>query len=410
MVRSFLAIAMVWGFAALLFAQDREKADQLRTSGKTAKPAVESFARPTPSSIKGHRIEVQNGEARVPIVLVRGTPYEMGYQLGRQMQREMQAFVPRTVEGIAPQLGVSQDVLCEVWSRSAAHGDDRVEQELSGLADGSGLPLRQLQAFHAVPLLMPYSCSSIAAWGEATEDGHLYQTRNLDWSMEVGAHEFPLVIVYLPESGIPHVVPSFAGMIGAHTGMNQRGIALAEMGDASAREAPYQVHAPHFTIFFRTMLYDANSLTKAIEVFREQPLTKRYHYVFGDGLSERRAVKVRAHSPEPTDQQVQIWKDNDPTDEFAPNVLPCVVYNDEGRGAFPTLQQESGKLNGESLIDLANQIPIKGGNVFNVVYDATALQMWLSYAHDGQEAYKRPYIHVDFATLDVDGDGKPDWE
>src|SRR5690606_19534516 len=162
------------------------------------------------------------------------------------------------------------------------------------------------------------------------------------------------------------VVPSFAGMIGAHTGMNQRGIALAEMGDASAREAPYQVHAPHFTIFFRTMLYDANSLTKAIEVFREQPLTKRYHYVFGDGLSERRAVKVRAHSPEPTDQQVQIWKDNDPTDEFAPNVLPCVVYNDEGRGAFPTLQQESGKLNGESLIDLANQIPIKGGNVFNV--------------------------------------------
>jgi len=38
--------------------------------------------------------------------------------------------------------------------------------------------------------------------------------------------------------------------------MNARGIALSEMGDAPARKR-LQVHAPHFTVFFRTMLYDA---------------------------------------------------------------------------------------------------------------------------------------------------------
>lgn len=405
-----LLIVVACGCTCLRSANGDEKADQIRAALQTADTAPSHFARPSLDIESGHRIEVKNGEARVPIVLVRGTPYEMGFQLGRLTQREMQEFVPRAVEGIAHQLGVSQDVLSEVWSRSAAHGDDRVEQELSGLADGAGLPLRLLQAFHAAPLLMPYSCSSIAAWGEATEDGHLYQTRNLDWSLEVGAHEFPVVVVYMPKQGIPHVVPSFAGMIGAHTGMNQYGIALAEMGDASAREAPYQVHAPHFTVFFRTMLYDADSLSSALDVFREQTHTKRYHFVFGDGRSERRAVKIRAHSPEPADRQVRIWKDNDPTDEFAPQVLSCVVYNDEGRGAFPTLQKEHGRITGASLVKLANQIPIKGGNVFNVVYDATALQMWLSYAHEGQEAYERPYIHVDFASLDVDGDGIPDWE
>jgi len=255
---------------------------------------------------------------------------------------------------------------------------------------------------------MPYSCSSIAAWGDATEDGHLYQTRNLDWSLEVGAHEFPVIVVYVPDRGIPHVVPSFAGMVGAHTGLNARGIALSEMGDASAREMPYQVHAPHFTAFFRTMLYDANSLSEAMEIFSRQPLTKRYHYVFGDGGTEVRAVKVRAHSPEPTDQRVRIWKDNDPTDEFAPQVLSCIVYNDEGRGAFPTLQQQHGKLNGERLVALANQIPIKGGNVVNIVYDATALQMWVSYAHGDQEAYQRPYHFLDLRSLDSDQDGEPD--
>src|SRR4029077_10896427 len=132
------------------------------------------------------------------------------------------------------ELGVTTNTLVEVWSRTSAYADQRVAQELAGLADGSEMPLSLLQAFHAVAIMMPYSCSSIAAWGKATVDGHLYQTRNLDWSMKVGAHDYPVIVLYVPDQGIPHIIPSFAGVIGAHTGMNTRGIALSEMGDASA--------------------------------------------------------------------------------------------------------------------------------------------------------------------------------
>jgi isopenicillin-N N-acyltransferase-like protein len=358
----------------------------------------------------GHRTEISNGDVRVPVVVVRGTPYEMGRQLGRLIGDEMHAFIPKAMAGITAELGVKESALRDIWSRTSAYTDDRVEQELVGLADGSGMPLSLLQAMHAVPLLMPYSCSSIAAWGDATEDGHLYQTRDLDWSLEVGAHEFPVIVVYVPDKGIPHVVPTFAGMIGAHTGMNARGIVLSEMGDASRKEMPYRVDAPHFTTIFRNLLYDADSLSSALAIFKAQPLTKRYHFVFGDGQTEHRAVKIKAHSPEPAGQRVMIWKDNDRTDEFAPNVLSCVVYNDEGRGAFPTLKNSYGKLNGEKLVQLANQIPIKGGNVEDVVYDATALRMWVSYAKGDQEAYQRPYVYLDLRKLDADHDGKPDLE
>jgi isopenicillin-N N-acyltransferase like protein len=364
----------------------------------------------TPEKVggSGHRITVGEGDSKFPLIVVRGTPYEMGYHLGKQFGDEIRTFVPAALEGIMSELKTDHASLIEVWARSVAYGDDRVEQELAGLADGSGIPLSTLQAIHAIPLLMPYSCSSIAAWGEATVDGHLYQTRNLDWSMEVGAHNFPMIVLYLPNNGVPHVVPSFAGMVGAHTGMNAKGIVLSEMGDASAKEAPYFIHAPHFTVLFRTMLYDGNSLTSALNIFQSYPHTKRYHYVFGDGQTETRAVKVRAHTPEPADKRVQIWKDNDPSDEFAPNVLSCVVYNDEGRGAFPTLKQERGKLDGEKLVALANRIPIKGGNVENVVYDATALRMWVSYAKGSQEAYLRPYTFIDLTKIDADGDGAAD--
>jgi hypothetical protein len=364
------------------------------------------FRYPKGQGTKAHATRISTEGRELPVIVVHGTPYEMGRQLGAATGEQMRTFAPRALKAIQAELQISEEDLREVWARMAAFTDDRVEQELIGLADGAEMPLATLHALHAMPILMPYSCSSIAAWGQATEDGHLYQTRNLDWNLEVRAQDYPVIVVYVPRDGIPHVVPAFVGMIGAHTGMNVSGIALAEMGDAPAREMPYQVHAPHFTAYFRTMLYDADSLTRAIQIFQSQPLTKRYHFVFGDGLTESRAVKIRAHAPE--QPRIVIWNDNDPTDEFAPRVLPGVVYNDEGRGAFPSLQAGHGKLNARRLIDLANQIPIKGGNVVNVVYDATALRLWVSYAKGLEEAYKQPYLFLDLKTLDADQDGKPD--
>ena len=345
---------------------------------------------------------------RVPVAVVRGSPREMGRQLGVLVGDRMRAFVPAAMAGIMAELKTDEGKLRDLWTTSAAWGDDRVEQELSGLAEGSGLPLGLLQAMHAVPLAMPYSCSSIAAWGPATADGHLLQTRNLDWSLEVGAHEFPVIVVYLPDRGHPHVVPTFAGMIGAHTGLNARGIALSEMGDSPRKEMPYDAHAPHFTVWFRTLLYDADDLDETMEIFRAQPLTKRYHFVFGAGRGEARGVKIRAHAPEPEAERVKVWRDNDPADELAPAVLPGVVYQDEGRGAYPLLRGKHGRLDAAALREIACRIPIKGGNVVNVVYDATALAMWVTYAGSGREAWERPWLHLDLRRLDADADGRPD--
>jgi hypothetical protein len=356
----------------------------------------------------GFRTTVGEGDSQLPIVVVRGTPYQMGWHLGRLMHDEIRKFAPRAIDRLKPHLGVTNEQLRDTWARMASFSDDRFEQELVGLSDGSGVSLETLQAIHTLPLLMPYSCSAIAAWGQATEDRHLYQTRNLDWNLAVGAHDFPVIVLYLPTRGIPHVIPTFSGVIGAHTGMNVRGIVLSEMGDSPAKEAPYDAHACHFTVFFRSLLYDADSLSRALDIFRGLPHTKRYHYVFGDGQAEHRAVKILAHAPEALDRRIVIWKDNDPNDEFAPRVLKQVVYNDEGRGAFPLLKRDYGSLNADKLIQIANQIPIRGGNVVNVVYDATAVQLWVAYAQGDREAYLRPYTAVDLMKVDADSDGVPD--
>jgi hypothetical protein len=356
----------------------------------------------------GYRGVVAHGDARLPVVVLGGTPYEMGWHLGRLMNEEIQAFVPVAIKGLAAETSATPETLAATWAATAAYTDDRLEQELLGLAAGSGLPVTTFQQLHCLPLLMPYSCSSIAAWGAATRDGHLYQTRNLDWILRLGAHKVPVVLLYLPTAGVAHVVPSFAGFVGAHCGMNAAGLVLTEMGDSPAREMPYALRAPHFTTWFRTLLYDAGSLSAALAAFRGLPMTKRYHFVFGDGQQDRRAVKIRAHSPEPPASRVRFWIDNDPTDELAPNVLPQVVYQDEGRGAFPILKAGLGSLDAEAMIALCNHIPIKGHSVVNAVFDATALRLWVSYARGDREAYLSPYVLLDLNRLDGDGDGTPD--
>ncbi|MCL4408532.1 MAG: C45 family peptidase [Thermotogae bacterium] len=338
----------------------------------------------------GHRRDIKNDDRTIPIVVVQGTPYEMGYHLGSLMKEEIQRFVPKIVLKFKRQLHISGKILQKIWSITSAYTDNRFEQELIGLAEGSETPLEFLQALHCFSLLMPYSCSSVAVWGKATEDGHLYQTRDLDWDISTNAHEFPCIVAYFPEHGFPHVIPTFAGMIGANTGINAKGLVLTEMGDSPEEEMPYYLYAPHFTSFFRTILYDASSLSQTLEIFESFPKTKRYHYVFGDGQVEKRSVKICANNSE-----VSIWNDNDPTDEFAPNVLSDVVYNDEGRDAFSTIKNEYGNLNAEKMIALANKIAMHGSNVLNVVYDATTLKVWISYAHGDREAFQRPYFFVD---------------
>ena len=83
-------------------------------------------------------------------------------------------------------------------------------------------------------------------------------------------------------------------------------------------------------------------------------------------------------------------------------MLAGVVYQDEGRGAFGPLKEKHGSITAETMMDLACRIPIKGGNVLNAVFDATALRLWVTYAGQDAEAYQRPFVFLDLTSLDGD--------
>ncbi len=333
---------------------------------------------------------VGSGADAIPVIVVGGTPFEMGRDLGVALKKEATAFLNRMLAMVkmedAERYGDA--ALDQAWASVSPYTDPRFKEELAGLAEGSGIPIEVMRRVHMIPVVSDYSCSGIAAWGAATRDGHLYQTRDLDWVMEARAHDYPCIVVYRPDEGIPHVNITFAGFIGANTGMNAEGITLSEMGNSPGREYPYDMNGAHFTTLFRRVFYDANNLDEALGIFRKARRIKRYHYIVGDGKTKQ-GVKVLAHAPD-----FVVWTDNDPKDEYAPRVLKNVVYEDEGRGAYEPLKEAYGKLDAAKMREIACSIPIRGSNVLDVIYDATALEFWVAYAEGDQEAYTRPFVHV----------------
>jgi len=345
----------------------------------------------------GYRTVAGSGDDAVPVVVVRGTPGEMGLALGSLLKAEIQGLVKvflGTLQAAEPE-EYSNEALDKAWASVGPYTSPRFEQELRGIAEGAGIPFETLRRLHMIPVVSEYSCSGAAIWGKATRNGNLYQIRNLDYMTEVGLQDFPAVVVYIPDKGVAHVNVTFAGYIGVNTGMNAAGIALTEMGDSPASDKPYDLDGVHFTTMFRDILYDAGSLDDAVSMVKEARRIKKYHYIIGDGASKQ-GVKMLAHAPD-----LVIWRDNDETDEVAPRILDDVVYNAEGRDpiAYAHLKKYAGRYDHDAVIQLSKSVGSLGGNLLNVVYDATDLELWVAYAEGDECAYRRVYVHVPFRKL-----------
>ncbi|MEA1951166.1 MAG: C45 family peptidase [Planctomycetota bacterium] len=357
-------------------------------------------------------------EIKIPLVVVKGTPYEMGRDFGRLLRKESQemiagflrtaqhseykAFTKEKSKQPKP-LRYTDAVLDAAWKATSPHIHERFKEQMRGLADGAEIPSATLRRVYMIPVVSDYSCSGAAIWGKATADGHLYQFRNLDYTIDAGLQNYPVILVSLPDEGIPHVSVTFSGFLGVNTGMNAAGTVLTSMGDSPAKDYPYDLDGAPFYTMFSDLLHDAGSLEQALQIIKSTKRIKKYHYIIANG-KDKAGVKIKAHAPE-----LLIWGDNDGSDEVAPLVFENIVYNAESRDplAVRHIKANYGKYDTQRVIDLTRKVPIRGGNLMAVVYDATALRLWVSYAKGKTEAYKRPFIPLrlgDYLKYRTDGE------
>lgn len=339
----------------------------------------------------GYRTSVGSDADAISVVVVWGTPFEMGQAQGELMKDEIKAcmtgFLEKNRANGEPRL--DDATLDAAWNEVKPFTDKRVLEEMDGIVKGSGISPDTLRRAWSIPVVGDYSCSGVSVWGSATKDGKLYQLRNLDYSTDVGLQDYPVVVIYLPTKGQPHANVTFAGMAGCNTGMNAAGIVLGEKGASPKEDYPFNLKGEHFLTLFRRLLYDADSLDQTLDILKKTPRIKKYYWYISDGKIPA-GVKIKAFAPEMT-----VWKGADPTDELAPKTIENVIYNTmENDKAYDMLKASYGKMDAKSMIDLSCLVGDGDGNLLDVVYAPATLEMWIAYAEKTERASLRTFVHV----------------
>lgn len=120
---------------------------------------------------------------------------------------------------------------------------------------------------HALQDLSLVGCSSFAAWGSKTEDGQLIIGRNFDFYAGDEFAKHKIISFIKPDKGIPFMMVTWGGMIGAVSGMNQQGITITL--NAGKSDMPLIAKTP-ISLVAREILQYSTSIEEAIAIAKKR--------------------------------------------------------------------------------------------------------------------------------------------
>jgi isopenicillin-N N-acyltransferase-like protein len=169
--------------------------------------------------------------AFLPVITLRGGPYERGYQHGERARDQVGVAVDTYLRAFQRDAGLDREQV----RRAAAQFIPGIERfdpelltELRGVAEGAGQRFEDIVAVNARNELLfavQPECTAFAVLPQASRSGHAFLGQNLDWKASATASAVVLEILQ-EDQGKPNIVTvTEAGTLG-RSGMNAAGLGL----------------------------------------------------------------------------------------------------------------------------------------------------------------------------------------
>jgi len=211
------------------------------------------------------------------VLRVWGTPDERGfahgYLLGEEMPRFLDGFLATGT--ILDAEGYKNHVLPRLdLIKIQPEHEAELRAMLAGIEARAGGPVNvpvlgrpieydDLRAANCMGDMLRTGCSSFAAWGPMTKDGHTVGGHNMDWPTCPALEGSQLVIVHVPppdSETLGWVGIFWPGLIGCTTGMNAEGVSVA-MHDSNSPAPSGSGDFTSSTLLYREAIESAHAKT-----------------------------------------------------------------------------------------------------------------------------------------------------
>ncbi len=356
---------------------------------------------PCPGPATGERrLLAREGNGRLEeidgtrVLFLKGTPEEMGRQQGILLKEEIHDVVDHILYGV----GVGSSFAKGAWffgeleraqQRLDPFIDRRYYREMDALGHAAEVSREEIRLANLFPEL--FHCSGFALFGKATAGGRLYHGRILDYLRGVGLEQNAVVMVYQPDRGNAWVNVGYAGFIGSVTAMNEKKVAIGEMGGRGEGHWDGKPMAE----LVREVMEKADTLEQAVDIMRRSPRTCEYYYVISDAKTHR-AIGIAA-----TPDKFETIRPGQAHPQL-PDAFPDTVLmsaNDRYRKLVERVRKGYGTFTPESARALMDRPVAMDSNIHAVLFAPDTLDFWVANADSKHVASAARYTHYNLADL-----------
>lgn len=329
------------------------------------------------------------------ILIVSGSPEAMGTAHGNLLREQARFLVERTLYMMGAADSVNSgiwfmDRMAEIVERVGPHVPERFVRECDALSRAAGIAERDGRYANLFP--ERFHCSGVAVRGTATKDGQVLHARVLDYIRDINLQSAAVVQVFLPEGHHAWMSLGYAGFVGSVTCMNEKGLAIGEMGGGG--EGDWD--GVPMSLLLRDIMERATNVEEALEIFRQGPRTCEYYYVLSDKSRNMAAIASDA-------RQMTVLRpgEQNPLLPFVPDDTVLVSGGDRAKLLSQRLKEAHGAIDVAKMIEIIKRPVAMSSNLHNAIFSPETLDMWVADAGRKTVACDEPYAKVNLAELIV---------
>jgi hypothetical protein len=340
----------------------------------------------------GHGILCKYQEKKT-VILLAGSPEEMGQAHGQLLKSGIHAM-EKIIGAVAGFYLVKKKDnfftrMKEIMQRTEPFVPKRFTTECDAMSKAAGITKESGRYLNYFPEL--FHCSGVAVCRSASSNGQVVHARVLDYMDNIGLQNHAAVMVFMPEKYNSWVSISYAGFIGTVTAMNEKGLAMGEMGG----KGQGKWDGLPMSFMMRRVMEECATVEEALKLMKGSPLTCDYYYVLSDKNKNMCGVVALTGSP------LEILKPGEQNKLLPPVPKDC-VYLSMGKRAealSKRLQENFGKIDAEKMIEIIKRPVAMKSNLHNAVFLPESLTFYFSDAGDKTRACAMPYYKLNLKEL-----------